>query len=137
MQLAEPFPPPNDVHLTDIGPTHLTISWNQSSINCFTQGNYIITSVGNCGVCPNSSEHTVTVTCTNMPIDGQTCTFIVQTKECGSIVGNRSDPLQVTLRGKSCNNHTAYIYIYKVYILYMQFPTHQYYYPLITHQRIS
>ena len=103
--MAEPFPPPNDIHLSDIGPTHLTFSWNQSLLNyppwrpldgsCSTIYN-VITS--NCGICPNSTTLTST-TCTNITIDGRICSLAIQTVVCGNIVGHRSNSVMTPLKG--------------------------------------
>ena len=65
---AEPFPSPNGMFLSDIGPTHMTFKWSPLLLNCPSL-KYIITSErSNCGICPNTTTNT-TATCTDMTID--------------------------------------------------------------------
>ena len=98
---AEPFPSPNGMFLSDIGPTHMTFKWSPLLLNCPSL-KYIITSErSNCGICPNTTTNT-TATCTDMTIDGQTCNLFVQTEVCESIIGEKSKQLEVKLKGNTC-----------------------------------
>ena len=101
------MPPPDDVHLIDIDPTALTLSWNGSSTNC-TAIKYIVSSNGSEGVCPNTAETvltnaTLTFTKNMILIIGKQCNFSVQTEVCGNIAGEKSDALMVAFTGElSC-----------------------------------
>ena len=94
---SEPFPPPNNVHLNNISPVHLIFSWSPLALSCPSLS-YIITSTTDCGICPNTSTKT-SVTCNNITVSGQTCSYYVQTKICGNLVGRKSQPLVVKLKG--------------------------------------
>ena len=52
----------------------------------------------NCGSCPNTTNHT-SVTCTDIPTNGSTCTLAIQTVVCiedtDCITGNTSDSISV------------------------------------------
>ena len=97
MILADPFSSPGDIQLAFVSPEQLTFSWSPSTFSCFGLS-YRIES--NCGICGNSSS-TLFTTCFlngSSTID-TTCSFAVATVICDDIVGNLSDPLNVTLRG--------------------------------------
>ena len=96
------MPPPDDVRLSDIGPTALTLSWSGSSANCnSTAIKYIVSSNGSEGVCPNTIETMLTnaTLIFTIPI-GKQCSFSIQTEVCGNIAGEKSDPLVVTFNGE-------------------------------------
>lgn len=95
---TDPFPPPNAIQLTTIGPSHLTFHWDSLHLNCPTI-KYIITTTENCGICPNNTTHT-SLTCNNLTVSGQTCSYFIQTEICENLIGRRSEPLIVKLRGK-------------------------------------
>ena len=58
--------------------------WNAHSPGCSAIHYNILAS--NCGSCPTTTNHT-NVTCTDVPTDGSTCTFAVQTILSGNITG--------------------------------------------------
>ena len=57
----------------------------------------------NCGSCPTTTNHT-NVTCTDVPTNGGTCTFAVQTVACRNITGNASDPISINFYATELNN---------------------------------
>ena len=63
----------------------LTFLWNILVLGCHS----VIYNVksSNCGSCPATTQYT-NVTCTDVPTDGSTCTFAVQTVVCGNTTGN-------------------------------------------------
>ena len=91
----------NNIHLIDINPLTLTVSWTPSPLNC-PATHYIIPLSDDCGLqCPNTSVDT-NATCNITSINGHTCSVFIQTVHCGGIiVGNRSEPLEITLKSKS------------------------------------
>lgn len=95
--------PPNNIHLIDINPLTLTISWTPSPLNCLaTYSYYVISLTDDCGLqCPNTSVDTNAI-CNITSVSGQMCSVFVQTVHCGGIlVGNRSEPLEITLKSRS------------------------------------
>ena len=99
---ADPYPPPENVHLSRVSPTGLVFSWNQTQ-NCPSL-RYNIWSK-NCGQCPNTTDST-SVNCSDFAISNPItlCTFAVQTVICGNngapLVGNFSDSVTVNLTGE-------------------------------------
>ena len=93
---AAHFPPPDKVYITvvDIGLRQLTFNWSPVAPDCPAIHYNILSS--NCGSCPTTTTHT-TVTCTDIPTDGNMCTFAVKTVVCGSITGSMSYPLMINL----------------------------------------
>ena len=85
---SNPYPPPNDVNLTDIGEGQVTFNWSSfcSSID------YVITS--DCGTCPVTTN-TTSVTCLGLQLptqsDGVVCSINVSSSVCG-VIGNPSTP---------------------------------------------
>ena len=69
----------------DIGLRQLSFSWSPVAPEC--PGIYYNILASNCGSCPTTTNHT-TVTCTDVPTDGQVCTFATQNVICGKIKGN-------------------------------------------------
>ena len=94
---TEPFSPPVDIYLSDIGTKHLSIAWSPLHFNC-PSITYMITSNGNCGRCPGNTTNT-NATCTDVTANGQICTLYVQTVICGHIIGDKSNQLFVKLKG--------------------------------------
>ena len=97
--IADPFPPPSNVMLTDVNPTQLTFSWDPAGTNCLAVKYSILAE--NCGSCPTKSNTTAAV-CTNpqsQPNPGTTCIFRVHTEVCEGIIGGASNT-SVTLRGR-------------------------------------
>ena len=56
---------------------------------------YVI-NASNCGNCPTTTNHT-TVTCTDVPSDGNICTFALKTQVCSDVFGKMSEPVFVVL----------------------------------------
>ena len=69
-----------------------TFTWNTLSAGCPNVHYNILAS--NCGSCPTTTNHT-NATCTEVPTDGSTCVFVLQTVVCGIITGELSN--QVSL----------------------------------------
>ena len=121
----DPFPPPDDISLSEIRPgPELKFNWTRK--NCLMIS-YSITS--DCGNCPTSTAINTAV-CINVPIDDRVCLFAVRTVVCGNIDGTQSNSLSVTLKGMSflILMHTKFIAVsYKPILLLMslQFPTLQ------------
>ena len=66
----------------------------------------------NCGDCPSSTQHN-RVVCHDMEV-GQdlTCSFSVQNfRTCDDVTGNKSIPVNVTLKGTACTNSQGHIFI--------------------------
>ena len=93
LMYSAPFPPIVKMawRATD---SLLTVNWSSVAPDCPAIYYNILAS--NCGGCPNTTNHT-TVTCTDVPINGSTCTFAVQTVVCGTIAGNWSDIAAIAL----------------------------------------
>ena len=72
-----------------------TFSWNNDPVtpDCPAVSYNILAS--NCGSCPTTTNHT-NATCADVPINGSTCEFAVQTVVCGNTSGNYSDLISVT-----------------------------------------
>ena len=99
--IADPFPPPNDIQLVQISAEQLEFNWSAPTVDC-PGLSYCIES--NCGMCSNYTNSTYTTCFINQ--DATTinmCNFAVGTIICDSIVGNLSNPLniQFVLRGIS------------------------------------
>ena len=93
----DPFPSPSDVRLVEVNPNFLTFEWSSVVTNC-SAIDYIIES--DCGYCPSTANVT-SVNCSLWPkaASGQ-CGFAVKTVVCGGTVGNSSNTVYVTLKGK-------------------------------------
>ena len=78
----------------------LTFNW--SSISADYPAIYYNILASNCGSCPTITNHT-TVTCTDVPTNGSTCVFALQTVVCGNTTSNRSVPIRVNI---GIVNHT-------------------------------
>ena len=94
----------------DLNSRQLSFEWRAVAPNCPAITYNILAS--NCGSCPTTTNHT-TVTCTDMPINGNSCTFALETVVCGHIIGNKSDTIQAALKGKIIlvtNNEIAEIF---------------------------
>ena len=98
---SDPIPPPSNIHISEISPLVLKLSWNQSSFFC----QYIITSmaIGSNSVCSNTTKFFIDTTYfmlyTNVFTIGHNCSFSVETVVCGNITGGKSVPLLVTFKG--------------------------------------
>ena len=95
---AGPLPPPNNVHVSvaNFVSGELTFTWSSVLPHCSSISYNI--SASNCGNCPTNTTKT-TVTCTDAPTwsNDTLCTFAVQTILCGTIVGNSSEQVTVTI----------------------------------------
>ena len=92
------FPPPErpSISFVDLSSRHLSVRWNNVDPDCPALHYIIISS--NCGSCPTTTTNT-TVTCTDVPADGSTCTIAVKTAVCGDITGSVSERVEVILAG--------------------------------------
>ena len=91
------------IHFVDnVGSKQLTARWSPVALTCPSLYYNILSS--NCGSCPTTTTNT-TVTCTDVPTNGSTCTFAVQTVVCGDIVGNTSTLVSVSF------SPTRYTYV--------------------------
>ena len=110
--MTGPFSPPNQLYISsaDFSSRELTFEWSPVAPDCPAIHYNILAS--NCGSCPTTTNHT-TVTCTDVPINGSTCTFAIQTVVCGNIIGNNiSNSVRIILYGASTfvwSTTTAYI----------------------------
>ena len=86
------FHPPN-ISNVDYSSRELTLSWSPVAPDC-PAIHYIILA-SNCGSCPTTTSHNA-LTCTDVPTDGSMCTFAVQTVVCGNIIGNASNPVNIS-----------------------------------------
>jgi hypothetical protein len=72
----------------------ITFKWSEYSPRLYCQAAYYkVTASRDCGSCPTTTMHTNT-TCTDVPIDGSTCIFGIQTVVC-NITEELSLPLLV------------------------------------------
>ena len=90
------FSPPTGLQFSNIDYSlrELTFSWSPVAPNC--PGIHYNILASNCGSCPTTTNFT-TITCTDVPTNGSTCTFAVQTVVCGNITGDTSDPIGIVL----------------------------------------
>ena len=89
-----PSEPPETLYMSnaDLVSRKLTFNW---STDCPAMLHYNIRA-SNCGSCPTTTNHT-NVTCTNVQTNGSLCTFAVQSVVCGSITGQFSSPVRVSI----------------------------------------
>ena len=86
-------PPPDNVHLAQVGKNALTFQWDPVQSVCPDSiiGYKVI--AANCGVCPNMTLST-SVTCTTSGMlttnISTLCTLSVETTTCGTSTGNKS-----------------------------------------------
>ena len=98
--------PPDHLSIShiDIGLIQLTFTWSESPVaSDFPEFNYLYNILAsNCGSCPTTTNHT-TVTCTDMPTNGSSCTLAVQTVVCTEFedtdctIGNSSDSISIKI----------------------------------------
>ena len=86
---------PDDAHFSYISPNQFTIEWS-SPANCPLVTYDIATT--DCGECPNTTSST-SITCTNLMIDGQICSIVIQTRACGNNSDTDIANLTIELRG--------------------------------------
>ena len=88
-----------DVHLVDVSPHHLRISWNGNPFNC--PAIYYNITTDNCGVC-ESTTYEIETTCYNPIINGRPCTLALQVVFCGirSGIKDKVTIIEVTLSSK-------------------------------------
>ena len=96
--LSDPFPPPDDFRLRIVFLQRLWFTWTRYR-NCFSLVNIYLT---NCtSTCKFSSDR-VSIVCSNISTVARICLFQLQISTCDDmVIGNASDPVYVTLKGKS------------------------------------
>ena len=89
---AASYPPPEAISLAlvNFGLKEITFTWDPVASDC--PGIHYNILASNCGSCPTTTSHT-NFTCTDVPTNGSTCTFAVQTVVCGNMAGDLSKPL--------------------------------------------
>ena len=104
MHFADPFPPPSEVHISNVGPRGITLSWNDL-FNCPALV-YLVSSTGDHESCPNNPviTNTSSITLPNIIPNGAQCNFTVQTQVCGMINGSKQVPVSVTFKGNFMSN---------------------------------
>ena len=104
------FPPPNRLYMSNVDfvTRQLTFNWSRSSVSPDCPGNSIHYNIlaSNCGSCPTTTNHT-TITCTDVPINGTTCSFAVQTVVCGNVTGNSTNPISVSVNTATATTVTV------------------------------
>ena len=87
--------PPNKLYISTANfvSRRLTFSWSPVVPDCPVIHYNILAS--NCGSCSTTTNHT-NVTCTDLPTENSVCTLAIQTVLCGSLIGDKSDPVIVT-----------------------------------------
>ena len=73
--------PPEDVHVSAVNPNQLTVDWSPQESNNYCPVMTYNIATSDCGICPNATTST-SIRCTNLVIDGQTCSIIIQMKAC-------------------------------------------------------
>lgn len=106
LAFLEPYPPPDHIYLSSIGPRFLAFEWNSVVSSCQALSYNIVTS--NCGIC---NANYTSATCVNVPTDGSICILGVQTVVCNNISG-QSNSVAVMLKGElftliECTNAIA------------------------------
>lgn len=96
----EPFPPPDDFHLSSIilgG--RLFFSWTANEIyrNC-SAISYIYQT--NCSTTCYFNSDGITISCSNITTVAYVCLFQLRTTICDNITGSPSNVVHVTLKGK-------------------------------------
>ena len=81
-----PSSPPVSISWSATSSEFYTFNWNMRSPDCPGSAIHYNTLASNCGSCPTTTNHT-NITCTDVPTDGSTCTFTIQTVICGIITG--------------------------------------------------
>ena len=89
-----PLLSPSNLHISiaDFVSREIVFRWSPDDPDCPIDYNILSS---NCGSCPTTTNNT-NVTCTDVPIDGSTCTFAVQSVVCGNLSANVSDSINVT-----------------------------------------
>ena len=103
----------------DLVSRKLTFSW---STDCDAMLHYNILA-SNYGSCPTTTNHT-NVICTNVQTNGSVCTFAVQAVVCGSITGQVSNSIRVSIQNPTDNllldihnSDTSRVYIISISVL--------------------
>jgi hypothetical protein len=81
-------------YYVDLHSQQLTFTWSPIASDCPAIHYNILAS--NCGDCPTTTNYT-NVTCNNVPTDGNTCIFAVQTVFCTNITSNQSNSVTIDL----------------------------------------
>ena len=95
--------PPDNLGIShiDIGLIQLTFEWSPVAPDCPAIRYNILAS--NCGSCPTTTNHTI-ATCINVPSNGSTCAFAVQTVICEDVTGNKSDLVSIVVKNTSSSH---------------------------------
>ena len=100
----DPFPPPLDIHLADVGHNLLKFNWTAVS-NCVPLL-YETSASESCGACPRHTTVASASCAFNFSHVPGVCGFAVRTIVCDNITGNWSKPINVTLKGiLHCSGH--------------------------------
>ena len=83
----------------------IMFEWSTVAPYCDSPSLHYNILASNCGSCPTTTTNT-TVTCTDVPTDGTTCTFAVQTVVCEETVGNTLSN-QIHLRLQEIRNQAS------------------------------
>ena len=93
------YPPPDGIHLARVDNGTLIFEWNPINSACAVVQYDVLS---NCGSCHGNNNLT-NVSCSNLRLSTNlsSCSFALRSSVCGNIFGNPSDPIMITLRGKS------------------------------------
>ena len=97
---AGPLPPPIDVRLVSVTSNkQLTFNWKAVHGDCSTL-RYFIES--DCGTCPMNPVATTSASCSfQLPLTSANfCNFSVRSIICNDVIGSKSIPVNITLKGK-------------------------------------
>ena len=91
------FPPPEKLYTSaiDIGSRKLSFTWSPVAPDCPAIHYNILAS--NCGSCPAITKPHTTVTCMDVPVNNDLCTFAAQTVTCENLTGNASQLLTINV----------------------------------------
>ena len=113
----------DNVHISavDIGSRQLGFTWSPAAPNCLAIYYNILAS--NCGSCPTTTNHT-TATCTDVPINGSMCLFMVQPVVCGYASGNSNYSLTIDSTKMFTGTHSnkgVVIFLKGITMLYINY----------------
>ena len=100
--ITGPLPPPFDVRLVSVTSNKLTFSWEAVQRDCSTLRYLVDFDCGNCSMNPMAPT---SATCTfQLPQTGASrpslCDFSVSSIICNDIIGRKSVPININLKGK-------------------------------------
>ena len=96
----EPFPPPDDFRLRTVFLQRLWFTWtrNETYRNCASLSYIYLT---NCTSTCNFSSDGIFIVCSDISTIARICLFQLQLSICDDTKGNASDPVYITLKGKT------------------------------------